>query len=140
MDVHSVWLRVFFFNDTATTEIYTLSLHDALPIFAVLDPLDEALLELRRRVEVDLPAELDDVRVGVDLFVVDVEVQPCSSRGRGLLGNGISTRIATCTESRARRGLGGLAATAFGRRLLGLLDGRLGFLLLILRRELDRLL
>ena len=25
----------FFFNDTATTEIYTLSLHDALPIFYV---------------------------------------------------------------------------------------------------------
>src|SRR2546421_3604057 len=27
----------FFFNDTATTEIYTLSLHDALPIFAGLE-------------------------------------------------------------------------------------------------------
>src|SRR2546429_7403268 len=26
----------FFFNDTATTEIYTLSLHDALPIFGLL--------------------------------------------------------------------------------------------------------
>src|SRR3712207_8075591 len=26
----------FFFNDTATTEIYTLSLHDALPISEVL--------------------------------------------------------------------------------------------------------
>src|SRR6266851_1331216 len=26
------FLNVFFFNDTATTEIYTLSLHDALPI------------------------------------------------------------------------------------------------------------
>ena len=25
----------FFFNDTATTEIYTLSLHDALPIWPV---------------------------------------------------------------------------------------------------------
>src|ERR1051325_11136916 len=25
---------VFFFNDTATTDIYTLSLHDALPIYA----------------------------------------------------------------------------------------------------------
>src|SRR5260370_35105889 len=25
--------QIFFFNDTATTEIYTLSLHDALPIF-----------------------------------------------------------------------------------------------------------
>src|SRR5258708_40279751 len=27
-------LLFFFFNDTATTEIYTLSLHDALPILA----------------------------------------------------------------------------------------------------------
>ena len=26
----------FFFNDTATTEIYTLSLHDALPILIIL--------------------------------------------------------------------------------------------------------
>src|SRR5712692_5204810 len=29
----TVGFSVFFFNDTATTEIYTLSLHDALPIF-----------------------------------------------------------------------------------------------------------
>src|SRR5438309_6799805 len=29
-------LYCFFFNDTATTEIYTLSLHDALPIYAFL--------------------------------------------------------------------------------------------------------
>ena len=28
----SVVISFFFFNDTATTEIYTLSLHDALPI------------------------------------------------------------------------------------------------------------
>src|SRR5256885_4817167 len=28
---HSIFI-LFFFNDTATTEIYTLSLHDALPI------------------------------------------------------------------------------------------------------------
>src|SRR5256885_3723870 len=27
------WFVFFFFNDTATTEIYTLSLHDALPIW-----------------------------------------------------------------------------------------------------------
>src|SRR2546427_12027118 len=27
------YISFFFFNDTATTEIYTLSLHDALPIF-----------------------------------------------------------------------------------------------------------
>src|SRR5947209_18584875 len=31
----------FFFNDPATTEIYTLSLHDALPIFPSCDALDQ---------------------------------------------------------------------------------------------------
>src|SRR5258708_14060200 len=31
---HLLSLIFFFFNDTATTEIYTLSLHDALPISA----------------------------------------------------------------------------------------------------------
>src|SRR2546430_2953365 len=35
----------FFFNDTATTEIYTLSLHDALPICR-LDRLDGAQVAL----------------------------------------------------------------------------------------------
>src|SRR2546422_4477761 len=33
-------LLFFFFNDTATTEIYTLSLHDALPILYGNVPLD----------------------------------------------------------------------------------------------------
>src|SRR3989449_3102582 len=37
---------VFFFNDTATTEIYTLSLHDALPIAC---PPDRRRQSLRRR-------------------------------------------------------------------------------------------
>src|SRR3712207_9192347 len=43
---------LFFFNDTATTEIYTLSLHDALPIYpaqhllaAPLPPLADAGVE-----------------------------------------------------------------------------------------------
>src|SRR2546430_11051699 len=31
---HADHFSFFFFNDTATTEIYTLSLHDALPIYA----------------------------------------------------------------------------------------------------------
>src|SRR2546427_8692106 len=37
-------VRLFFFNDTATTEIYTLSLHDALPISrrGVHDPVPNA--------------------------------------------------------------------------------------------------
>src|SRR3712207_9321022 len=44
---------LFFFNDAATTEIYTLSLHDALPIYRPLAPRQaEAVLvegELARR-------------------------------------------------------------------------------------------
>src|SRR2546422_4654195 len=35
-------LTCFFFNDTATTEIYTLSLHDALPILFVGLPITYA--------------------------------------------------------------------------------------------------
>src|SRR5258707_1424538 len=36
VEEYMFFLIFFFFNDTATTEIYTLSLHDALPIFAKL--------------------------------------------------------------------------------------------------------
>ncbi len=46
---------IFFFNDTATTEIYTLSLHDALPIFHRLTEEETARLvhmeeELHKRI------------------------------------------------------------------------------------------
>src|SRR5687767_16018600 len=41
----------FFFNDTATTEIYTLSLHDALPIFIYIPTISLGALNLKR----DLP-------------------------------------------------------------------------------------
>src|SRR6266516_7933070 len=45
----------FFFNDTATTEIYTLSLHDALPIARPqpLVHLDEALIRVLGRILVE---------------------------------------------------------------------------------------
>src|SRR5256885_16154071 len=39
----------FFFNDTATTEIYTLSLHDALPIFDRFHPAPHAATPHRAR-------------------------------------------------------------------------------------------
>src|SRR5258705_14007856 len=38
----------FFFNDTATTEIYTLSLHDALPILALIAQTMRAAVEPAR--------------------------------------------------------------------------------------------
>src|SRR3712207_7081465 len=45
-------LRFFFFNDTATTEIYTLSLHDALPILRAGGRLVARQLQPRRPGEV----------------------------------------------------------------------------------------
>src|SRR5436190_15053787 len=36
---HLILLLLFFFNDPATTEIYTLSLHDALPISLTVWPI-----------------------------------------------------------------------------------------------------
>src|SRR5215216_6889524 len=45
-----LWFSCFFFNDTATTEIYTLSLHDALPSFGLPPMPDQyTLLALHRR-------------------------------------------------------------------------------------------
>src|SRR5687768_17871561 len=44
----------FFFNDTATTEIYTLSLHDALPIFpqqALADAQQAPVVALHQNLE-----------------------------------------------------------------------------------------
>src|SRR3989442_4751017 len=38
----------FFFNDTATTEIYTLSLHDALPIYHHIGHTDKFFLDRTR--------------------------------------------------------------------------------------------
>src|SRR3712207_9537127 len=57
----------FFFNDTATTEIYTLSLHDALPILrrsveAELQlPVGVGPLERHQDVRVRLVADIDVV-------------------------------------------------------------------------------
>ena len=48
----------FFFNDTATTEIYTLSLHDALPIY----PLPMLIVERQT-----------DEGVRFDLFVLGLD-------------------------------------------------------------------
>src|SRR5258706_14957784 len=48
--VCNVGRPAFFFNDTATTEIYTLSLHDALPISRVLHRVSKIRLFGRHEV------------------------------------------------------------------------------------------
>src|SRR3712207_7198000 len=66
----------FFFNDTATTEIYTLSLHDALPIFKPV--LAENKLALGR------PCGL-----------------PCGMAGHGVISTGAPTPVWACWTSRS---------------------------------------
>src|SRR3712207_8864291 len=50
-------MEVFFFNDTATTEIYTLSLHDALPIFFPWIAEEASLEEMRWFLEQEAAGE-----------------------------------------------------------------------------------
>src|SRR2546429_5726740 len=52
MHVLPYYFIFFFFNDTATTEIYTLSLHDALPICAQLGPLHGVPLTIKSCIDV----------------------------------------------------------------------------------------
>src|SRR5947209_20031569 len=55
----TLFFLFFFFNDTATTEIYTLSLHDALPICAVPIAIDDNLLRkiIKRRLPTAVRSE-----------------------------------------------------------------------------------
>src|SRR3712207_8821799 len=55
--------RFFFFNDTATTEIYTLSLHDALPI--LIDAVAEGDLSQKMALKIDgQPVKGEFLRIG----------------------------------------------------------------------------
>src|SRR5437762_8231713 len=53
-------MSTFFFNDTATSEIYTLSLHDALPI--LLGRVDQHALPARQRLAGEPARDLEAVR------------------------------------------------------------------------------
>src|SRR2546430_11186170 len=58
------YIFFFFFNDTATTEIYTLSLHDALPIYSIKGEALVCFCVLRKGAngDVALAAELKSDR------------------------------------------------------------------------------
>src|SRR3712207_8382693 len=67
-------LFFFFFNDTATTEIYTLSLHDALPIFLFDLPTEtkkdkKAYADFRKNLQKD----------GFTMFQFSIYIRHCAS-------------------------------------------------------------
>src|SRR5690349_23474020 len=49
---------LFFFNDTAPTEIYTLSLHDALPIYRHRESEPHACVTPAEPISYDLPSHI----------------------------------------------------------------------------------
>ena len=57
---------LFFFNDTATTEIYTLSLHDALPIWALALMIQK---DYQRAGVPMLPVVVGEERTAQNIFV-----------------------------------------------------------------------
>src|SRR3712207_9081466 len=62
-----LFLLFFFFNDTATTEIYTLSLHDALPIYP---PSEEGSRQERPKLD----------EKATKLLAKDLEERPWATR------------------------------------------------------------
>src|SRR5258707_9965894 len=66
---------IFFFNDTATTEIYTLSLHDALPIYSRFKNQDQRDAWLRKEIADGHTSlgQVKAVRIQTDEDIKDLE-------------------------------------------------------------------
>src|SRR5258708_36491892 len=95
----------FFFNDTATTEIYPLPLHDALPICREIEERHRSGNVVDRRVPEALAVLGDEKYAALE----DIDADDRARRGAGPSGVG---------EGRAVEGLLGVAA--IDPELLGL--------------------
>src|SRR2546430_14927770 len=88
-----ILLQFFFFNDTATTEIYTLSLHDALPICTdrLCPQNPDIVAQLHLAVQDELAVSLQDVLlrrtgIGTSLCQGTDCAEPIGRRMSQLLG------------------------------------------------------
>src|SRR2546422_7542273 len=70
-EIYTLSLHDFFFNDTATTEIYTLSLHDALPISSeISESVNFCVMEAIKLCRLDTPIIFIEARINLSRFVV----------------------------------------------------------------------
>src|SRR2546429_9085581 len=89
--------NIFFFNDTATTEIYTLSLHDALPILCAAVEyralsLEQAVREMLHGILPALGGDGGLIAVGGDgQIVMDFSTEGMFRGGRDSAGRGGGT-------------------------------------------------
>src|SRR5205809_4681146 len=96
-----MYFYFFFFNDPATTEIYTLSLHDALPIFScVLEPLTADYV--RNGVERD-GAALEQPKPTLDLERSEEHTSELQSRLHLVCRLLLEKKKTTCTSLIPRR-------------------------------------
>src|SRR5256886_16576739 len=72
-------LFFFFFNDTATTEIYTLSLHDALPIYAAIAQV--AILRFTVDVKFYVALVLRNIPIELTLLCERANTAVCVTKG-----------------------------------------------------------
>src|SRR2546429_9290859 len=107
--IHSFFF-FFFFNDTATTEIYTLSLHDALPIHFLAVVLGHGLDNSIARADI----VKQEISVGMKLFVRqggrNGESAAVQRRARGGGGQRLDVTLLAahfCEQLGAFPGLGG---------------------------------
>src|SRR6516225_11873330 len=100
-DEHFQWERValsaillFFFTDPAPTEIYTLSLHDALPIYNS----DQFPWFVTQSVTISKPVPRSGIGVGTWDWC-----PPCSGKIRGGSAQGCTWRLLSGTRRRKPR-------------------------------------
>ena len=76
-----LFVLFFFFNDTATTEIYTLSLHDALPIYGISGVFVICVIVICAAVDTwGVAVDIHAYVVVVDMYVVVVDIDRKSTR------------------------------------------------------------
>src|SRR3989441_3110851 len=106
--------RFFFFNDTATTEIYTLSLHDALPISSRVSSLERrrhsccTSISPSSATNTSLPSASTACAPTVARWPSNASAESCANR-----------RIVSCSPESARRACSLLGRTEASSRALG---------------------
>src|SRR5437588_3670166 len=95
---------LFFFNDTATTEIYTLSLHDALPILRVIRNLRQ---ESVRRVQTRCVSQLLQTKRGPKIFPFWVRLRAERDRKSTRLNSShtVISYAVFCLKKKKRNGI-----------------------------------
>src|SRR2546422_4006947 len=92
----------FFFNDTATTEIYTLSLHDALPICQakriVIDKDNTTIVGGKGKRDA-IQGRINEIKAAIDKSTSDYDKEKLQERLAKLAGGVAVINVGAATET-----------------------------------------